>query len=83
MPDVVILRDFLNLLCKKIFCVITDSCKELLDIRAAVTHQHYDKKYKFPEIGSFELILEAAPRRCRWRRGIRSGHFMRYSEYVS
>jgi phosphoribosyl 1,2-cyclic phosphodiesterase len=64
---------FLTLLAQNVFCVITYSRKELLDIRVAVTHQHYDQEYDFPELDPFfahpraiELIPEAAPRRC-WR----------------
>jgi hypothetical protein len=60
---------FLTLLAQKWFCVITYSREELLNIRAAVTHQHYqryDKEYDFPESDplfahtrAIELIPEA------------------------
>jgi hypothetical protein len=52
--------------------VITYSWEELLDIRAAVTHQnyqHYDQEYNFP--GAIELIPEADPKHRRRRKGTR------------
>ena len=59
---------FLTLLAQEMFCVITYSWKELLDIRAAVTHQHYDREYDFPELDplfvpprAIELTPEANP----------------------
>ena len=55
-----------------------------MDIRAAVTHQHYDQEYNFPELDplfvpprAIELIPEVAPSRCRQSRGIRSGLLVR------
>ena len=40
----------LTLLVQEMFCVITYGWKDRLDIRAAVTHQHYDQEYYFPEL---------------------------------
>ena len=67
----------------KLFCVITYRRKELLDIRATVTHQHYqhyDKEHDFPKEDplfaphwSIELMPEADPKHRRRRRGTRSG----------
>jgi phosphoribosyl 1,2-cyclic phosphodiesterase len=55
-----------------------------LDIRATVTHQHYDQEYDFPDMyplftppRAIELIPEAAPRYRRRRKGFRSGLLVR------
>ena len=69
------------------FCVITFSREKLLDIRAAVTHQHYqhyDQECDFPESAplfvpprAIELIPEAVPKHCRRKRGTPSGLLVR------
>ena len=55
-----------------------------MDIRAAVTHQHYDQEYDYPELHplfitprAIELIPEAASKHHLRRRGIRSGLLVR------
>ena len=63
---------FFTLLAQQLFCVITYSREELLDIREAVTHQnfqHYEKDYDFPGADplfaltrAIELIPEADPK---------------------
>jgi hypothetical protein len=78
---------FLTILAQELFCVITYSRKELLDIRAAVTHQnfkHYDQDYDFPGVDplfalpkAIELNPEADPKQRLWRNGTRGGLLVR------
>ena len=73
---------FLTLLAQQIVCVITYNWKELLDIRAAVIHQHYqhyDQEYDFPKADplfapprAIKLIPEANPKQRWQKRGTRS-----------
>ena len=61
-----------------------------MDIRAAVTHQHYKQEYDFPEFvfplfsppRAIELIPEAAPRRCPRRKDIQSGLLVRLRRWA-
>jgi hypothetical protein len=75
----------LTLLPQEIFCLITYSQEELLDIRATSTYQHYDQEYDFPKADpllgpphrTLDLISVADPRQQCHRRGRRSGLLVR------
>jgi hypothetical protein len=69
------------------FCVLTYSREELLDIIVAVTHQnyqHYDQEYDFPRADplfnlprAIALIPEADPKHRRQRRDTQGGLLVR------
>jgi hypothetical protein len=75
------------LLAQELFCVITYSREELLDIRAAVTHQnfqHYDQNYDFPGADplftlarAIKCLPEAGPKQQQRSRGTRGSLLVR------